>query len=182
MCSSDLAPHHAVSTLDRPHQIGATGLWDVPWGRTRLWGGWSLSAMYQWQSGSPIGFGNIIFNGALAGIVLPRSERRPERWFNVDAGFNRNSAEQLASNIRTFPLRLTGLRTHEWNTCNISLVKNFRIREGLRFQVRADAVDAFNHPIFAGPNTAPANTLFGTVNNTQGSYQRSVELIGRLTW
>ena len=37
------------------------------------------------------------------------SDRSLERWFNVDA-FNRVTAQQLVSNVRTFPLRLDNVR------------------------------------------------------------------------
>ena len=179
---SDFTPTHVISSADRPHHVAFTGTWDLPWAKTKLWGGWSLSAIYQWQTGSPIGFGNVIFNGNLADLVLPRSERRAERWFNTDAGFNRVAAQQLASNIRTFPLLLTGLRTHNWSIWDISVIKVFRIKERLRIELRGEAVDAFNTPIFSGPNTAPTNTQFGQVTNTIWSEQRKITVVGRLYW
>ena len=179
---SDLFPHRVISSNDRPHHLAATATWDLPWAKNRLWGGWSLNAIYQWQTGSPIGFGNVIFTGKLADLVLPRSERRAERWFNTDAGFDRIAAQQLASNLRTFPLLLTGLRTHNWNHWDISAIKNFRIRERLNFELRGEAVDAFNTPILAGPNTVPTSTLFGQVTNTIWSEQRKITLVGRLSW
>lgn len=179
---ADVEPHRVISSLDRPHRFITTGMWDLPWGRNKLWGGWTINGMYQWQSGAPIEFGNIIFNGNLADMVLPRSERIPERWFNTEAGFNRIAAQQLANNIRTFPLRLTGLRSHEWNVLHATLIKNFRISESVRFQLRVDGIDVLNHPIFSSPNTAPVNTLFGQVTATAGAIQRSFEIIGRLTW
>jgi len=180
--ASDLHPHHVISPQDRPHHLAVHGTWDLPWGQKRLWGGWSLNAIYQWQSGAPIGFGNVIFNGRLADIVLPKSQRCPERWFNTEAGFNRNPAEQLAYNLRTFPLRLTGLRTHHWNVWDISVIKAFRLRERLKLELRGEAVDAFNRPIFAGPNTSPTSTLFGQVTNTIWSEQRKIAVVGKLSW
>lgn len=180
--ASDLHPHHVISTLDRPHHLAAYGTWDLPWGKKRLWGGWSLNAIYQWQSGSPIGFGNVIFNGKLADLVLPRAQRRPEQWFNTEAGFNKNSAQQLAWNLRTFPLRLTGLRTHEWNIWDISVIKSFWFRERLKLELRGEAVDAFNRPHFASPNTSPTSTLFGQVSNTIWSEQRKIAVVGKLSW
>jgi len=179
---ADPAPTHSISPLDRPHHIVVNGNWEMPWARKKLWGGWSLDTIYQWQSGAPIGFGDIIFNGSLANIVLPASQRTPAQWFNVNAGFNRNSAEQLANNVRTFPLLLTGLRAGHWNTWDISLVKRFPIRERLNFQLRAEAVDAFNHPLFSAPNATPTSTLFGQVTSTVTASQRQITLAGKLVW
>ncbi len=64
------------------------------------------------------------------------------RWFNTDAGFEKDSAKQLGSNLRTFPLRLTGLRADGYNNRDMSLLKNFPIRERVAFQLRAEATDA----------------------------------------
>ncbi len=192
--ASDLHPHHAVSSLDRPQHLGVSGIYELPVGRGRPFlsglpgwleqfaDGWSVQAIYQAQSGPPIGFGNILFYGALDQIVLPRSERRVEQWFNTAAGFERDSRKQLGSNIRRFPLRLTGLRADGYNTWDLSAYKEFRIREWLRFQVRAEAQDALNHAMFSAPNTDPTNTLFGQVNSSVWGEQRRIALGGKLSW
>ena len=60
-----------------------------------LIGGWQFSGIYTYQSGFPIGFGNIIFTGNIDDIALPANERTLARWFNTDAGFNKVSAQQL---------------------------------------------------------------------------------------
>jgi len=52
----------------------------------------------------------------------------------------------------------------------------------VNLQLRAEAVDAFNHAMFNAPNTAPANTLFGTVNATIWSEQRKITVAARLTF
>jgi hypothetical protein len=192
--SSDPYPEHVISGTDRPQRIVISGIYELPVGRGKPWlssapgwvsqvvGEWSVQAIYQGQSGPAIGFGNIIFNGDIHNIVLPRSERRVERWFNTGAGFNRVSAQQLSSNIRTFPSRLTGLRADGYNNWDLSLLKNVRITERLKFQLRAEAQDALNHAMFSSPNTSPTSTLFGQVTSTVGGGQRAITLSGRLTW
>ncbi len=186
--AQDLYPHKVVAPQDRPHHIVINGQYEFPWGKRgqslteRVIGGWSVQAIYQWQSGPPIGFGNIIFNGSLANMVLPYSDRTVERWFNIDAGFDRNPANALANNLRTFPLRQTGLRADGFNNWDLSLFKNVRLREGITLQLRAEAQDALNHAMFAAPNTAPVNTLFGTVNATIWSEQRKVTVAAKLLW
>ena len=98
------------------------------------------------------------FNGDIHDIVLPESERTVDRWFNTDAGFEKNNSKQLASNLRTFPLRLTGLRADGYNSFDLSAMKNFALTEKLRFPLRAEAQDALNHAMFAVPNTTPTST------------------------
>jgi hypothetical protein len=69
-----------------------------------------VQGIFQGQSGPAFGFGNVIFTGNLAGIPLPVSQRTPDRWFNIDAGFERSSSKKLASNVRTMPTRFSGIR------------------------------------------------------------------------
>jgi hypothetical protein len=144
-------------------------------------GGWSINAIYQWQSGAPINFGNVIYRGNVKDLVIPYADRAVGRWFNT-AGFERDPARQLESNLRTFPLRFTGLRADGWNNWDLSLYKSFSITEQCKLQLRAEAVDALNHAHFSGPNTAPTNTLFGTVNGTIWSEQRKITVAARLTF
>jgi hypothetical protein len=192
--NTDPLPHHVISPQDRPHRIVTSGIYEFPFGKGRRWlgsarrwiealvGGWSVQGIYQGQSGPPIGFGNIIFTGNLHDMVLPLSQRTVERWFNTGAGFETSSAKQLVSNIRTFPLRLTGLRSDGYNNLDFSVFKNFKITERIRFQFRAEMQDFLNHAMFAAPNAAPTNSLFGQVNAIVGTEQRRITLGGKLTW
>lgn len=175
---------------DRQHRATATGIYELPFGRGRpfaakanRWvqgviGGWDLQAIWQVNSGPPLAFGNVIYNGDLRGIALPKSERTFGRWFNT-AGFDRNAASQLASNYRTFPTRLSGARgpgVHSWD---ISLIKRFQVTERVNFQVRGEFLNAMNRTHFGAPNTAPTSTLFGQITGTSG-FPRQVHVGGRL--
>jgi hypothetical protein len=191
---TDLQPHHVISPQDRPQRIVMSGIYELPFGAGKRWlssgkgvwnlffGGWSVQGIFQGQSGPPIGFGNIIYTGKLSDLVLSRDQRTVERWFNTDASFEKNSQKQLGSNIRTFPLRLTGLRADGYNNLDLSIFKNFGIYERLKFQLRVEVQDSLNHAMFAAPNAAPTNTLFGSVNAIVGTEQRRINLAGKLMW
>ena len=171
-------------------------MYDLPFGYKRRWlagsrwldqavGGWSIQGLYIGQSGSPVDFGNIIFNGDIKNIVLPKSQRTVDRWFNIDAGFERSTAKQLASNIRTFPMRLSGLRADGINCANISLFKTFKFTERVGFQLRAEATNAFNHSMFiSSPYTSPTSTLFGAMpsSTVQSNLPRRVTVGAKLSW
>ena len=103
-------------------------------------------------------------------------DRRAERWFNVDAGFNRNPQQQLASNIRTFPSRFGGVRADGINNFDLSLFKNFRLTERATAQFRFEAYNALNHVQFGAPNTTPVNSAFGTITGEKGHGQRQLTL------
>ena len=51
----------------------------------------------------------------------------------------------------------------------MSLFKQFIVREGMRFEFRAEAFNAFNHPQFCGPNGGNTSVSFdgsGKIDNT----------------
>lgn len=191
----DARPYEVISDFDRPHRLTLSGIWDLPFGRGRkygaqvhpvgnaLIGGWQLNGIYTYQSGSPLGFGNIIFLGDINNVPLPRSEQRVERWFNTDAGFEKAAALQLDRNVRTFPLRFGFIRAHHTNNYDLSVIKNNRIAERYNVQFRFEFLNAFNRPQFPAPNTNPAVAAFGRIQaSTQANYARRIQLGARLVF
>jgi hypothetical protein len=172
---ADLRPEEVISSQDRTHRTTLTWLYELPIGRGKAWGGatnavvsklisgWQIQGVYTRQSGAALGFGNAIFFGDLKNIALPSSERSVNRWFNTDAGFERNNQRVLAANYRTFPSRFSGIRADGPDNWDISMLKNTRLTEGVQLQFRAEAINALNHPQFTAPNTTPTSTAFGTV-------------------
>ncbi|MEX2260775.1 MAG: carboxypeptidase-like regulatory domain-containing protein [Bryobacteraceae bacterium] len=177
----DPAPTEAISGLDRPHRIAASFIYELPFGRGRwigsnlpaavnfIAGGWQLNGVIIYQSGQALGFGNALFSGNIQDIALPSGERNADRWFNTEAGFNRNNAQQLASNLRTLPPRFSGIRGDSQHRWDLSALKNFRIRESARLQFRAEAFNALNHTILNNPQTSPTNSAFGRITGTAAS-------------
>jgi hypothetical protein len=102
------------------------------------------------------------------------------RWFNTDAGFEKAAGNQLASNIRTFPLRFGFIRADKINNWDLSLIKNTRFTERLNFQFKFEALNAMNHPLFPAPNTTPTVAAFGqVVASNQANYPRRIQLTGK---
>jgi hypothetical protein len=187
--AADPEPTKAISSQDVPHRLTINGIWELPFGHGRRFGsnvpaaasavigGWQIQGIYTYQSGFPIGFGNIIYTGNLDDIALPASERTVERWFNTDAGFNRVSAQQLGANVRTFPLRLDSVRTDTVKNVDLSVIKNTAIA-GKQLQLRFESLNALNHPLFPGPNTNPTAATFGSISaSTQQNYARRTQVM-----
>ena len=193
MNMSDPMPYEVVASLDRTHRLTGSGIWEIPFGRKRHFGsswhpvlnfvagGWQLSGLYQHQSGAPLGFGNRIFIGDLHNIVLPKDERSVDHWFTpaATAGFETNSARQLASNIRTLPLRFNGVRGPNQDKWDFSILKAFRVKEGLSTEFRAETFNALNHPNLYDPGTDPTNASWGVINgqDTPRSWQLSLKIV-----
>ncbi len=189
---TDPVPYRTISEMDRPNVFSVSGVLELPVGRGRhflheltgpvnaIIGNWQLSGSEVHQSGAPLSWGNIIFTGNIQDISLPANKQSAEEWFNVNAGFNTNSKQQLSDNIRTFPLMFSGIRAMGQTEFNFSLSKNYHVGEHLAVQFRADAFNAFNHPVFSAPNTSPTSSSFGRITSDQSQpreWQLALKLI-----
>jgi hypothetical protein len=190
LSAADAAPVRIISDQDVPHRLSVSGIYELPFGPGRRFSsnhpvvstlieGWQISAIYALQSGVPIGFGNIIFTGNPDDLTLSGDAQSIDRWFNIDAGFNRTSNQQLVSNVRTAPLRYEQVRTDRINNTDLSIIKNTAI--GTRtLQLRLEALNLFDHPLFAAPNTDPTAAAFGTIRtSTQANYPRRVQVMAK---
>lgn len=172
--SFDANPERVVGAQDRTHRLVLSGVWELPFGRGKQLfsqsrgfvgkavSGWEISELFQIQSGAALGFGNAIFTGNLHDVPLSSGQSIYE-WFNVGAGFERNSSKQLGSNVRTLPSRFSGIRGPIMNNWDISLIKNTAIKERFGAQFRAEFLNAFNHTQFDNPNTTTSSTSFGRI-------------------
>lgn len=167
--NTDPVPYRTIGDLDRTHHLVSSFVWELPFGRGKrfsvLTAGWQLNGLVQRQSGPPLGFGDVwtLFTGNPDNVNLPKDKRNVDRWFNTDAGFNKNTAQQLASNIRYSPLRFSGIRADGQARWDFSAIKNFQIKERVKVQYRAEVLNAWNHPNLLTPNTTPTNTSFGAI-------------------
>ncbi len=88
---------------------------------------------------------------------------------------------KLSDNIRYLPSRLSGFRGQGLDLWDISLIKKFSISEGMQLQLRAEFLNATNHPEFSNPNTDPTSADFSKVTS-QGNLPRDVQLALKLTF
>jgi hypothetical protein len=190
---ADTRPYEVISALDRPHRIVTSGLWELPFGRGKRWGGnwntpvnlvaggWQLNGLMQRQSGAPLALGNRIFQGTnINDVLLDSDSRSVDHWLNRNAGLLTNSAQQPITNVnlRTFPLRFSGIRGPNQARWDLSLFKNFSLTERLRLQFRAECFNALNHPNLSDPNLDPTSASFGVISgqNPPRSWQFALKL------
>ena len=169
------APYESLSSIDRAHRVTGSGIWELPFGKGRHFashmpraldfvaGGWQLSGAFQRQSGQPIDSGQMIITGDSTKLALPSDQRNVDHWFNT-AIFDRLSGDQVASNLRTFPLRFSNVRFDSQRRLDASVSKMFPITERFKMRFRADSFNVFNTPVLQGPNTSATGTTFGTVS------------------
>lgn len=171
---ADTAPYRTIAPNDRPHHIGLMGIYELPVGKGKvllagsprpvrqLVSGWQIGAVFNLWSGSPLSFGDVIFNGDIKDIALPRGDRTVQQWFRT-TGFERAPANQLASHLFQGPLYYSGIRSDGMNMWDLSLIKNTNIGERTRIQFRFEAFNAFNHASFTAPTTTVTSAAFATV-------------------
>jgi hypothetical protein len=191
--AGDPMPEKVISDQDRTHRLAITAIYEFPLGKGKRWGnswkgfgskvisGWQVSGIYQWQTGPALGFGNAIFVGNLHDIPISSGQRTVDRWFNIDAGFERNSAAQPASNRQVLSTRFSGIRADGTDNLDLAIIKNISIREGIQLQLRAEGINALNHPQFLAPNTTPSSSAFGQVT-AEWSSPRTVQFALKVLW
>ena len=193
---SDTVLEDRISEFDRPHRFTFAGVYELPIGRGRLWGnnmnrvldafigGWQLNGTYEWQSGEPFLLtNNLFFPGDLSTIVSRLGDGDGQ---GGKFGIDRSAIDApglvtlTAFGIRNVSTTLDSLRNQPYSVANLSITKNFNISETKRFQIRAEALNAFNHPYFGAgmglnPGTAASpNNAFGLVT-TQRNNPRDIQ-------
>jgi hypothetical protein len=179
--------------IDRPHRFVTNLSYDLPVGKgrallgspsgfgaavlDRIVGGWQITGIYSYESGGPAGnWDEAIYLGA----PLNWNPNNPDHVFDTTA-FDTKSADALSNHIRTFPTRFGNLRLPPTNNVDGSIIKNTRIRERVSLQYRCEFFNAFNHPVFNGPNLTPTNSAFGTVGSVY-NLERHIQMALRMTW
>lgn len=159
----------------RPWRLAGAASYELPFGRGRRFlanggvlaavaGGWQLSGTWEYQPGALLDWGaqNLFFTGDLDAIAI--DDPTQERWFDVDAGFERDPARTPAAfQTRAFPFRIDGVRSMPLTFTNLSVLRSFGFGGRRTLQVRLDAQNVFNRQQWQGATLNPTSTQFGQV-------------------
>ncbi|MCU1263166.1 MAG: Outer rane receptor for ferrienterochelin and colicin [Bryobacterales bacterium] len=201
----DTAPARTIVPFDRTHVFTVAPLYELPFGPgrpflnsthgivSRLVSGWQAIGNITWESGVPMTVPSGVF--VIGNPVL--SNQTWDHMFNaglIDAtgkvvnqvnGLPPAFQIQPAFSLRTASLYFGNLRDRWGPECNIAILKSTMIREGIRLELRGEAFNAFNHPLFGGdPVISPTSPSFGQLvrNNGQTNEFRQIQLSGRLVF
>ena len=138
-------------------------------------GGWEANSILRYLNGSLVGAPGGVFS---TGINPKLDNPTYQQWFNTctlnTSGVRQNcaSASQPVAfmtappyTLRTLSGVLPGVRTEVPTTVDFSLFKTFQIHERAKLQLRANAYNLTNTPIFGGPNTTSGVIGIGQVND-----------------
>jgi hypothetical protein len=191
----DAAPTQWITSQNaRPHRITLNGVYELPFGRGRrflsnggllgmILGGWQTGQTFEWQPGALLQFtnNNVFFYGDINDIAL--DDPTLDRWFNVDAGFERSATRVPADfQERLFPFRIDGLRNHPTLLLNSSISRSFPLVGRSMLQIRLDAANVLNRQQFANPNLTPTSTDFGRVTANANTEPRFLIVMSKVTF
>ncbi|MGH9722248.1 MAG: carboxypeptidase regulatory-like domain-containing protein [Bryobacteraceae bacterium] len=181
------------SDTARPHRFTATGIYELPFGRGRAFlqsgvlnhilGGWQIAATYEFQPGPLLSWGNLFYYGDIHTFEQDASSgtKTLDQWFNTGLRFERNPSNLPAAfHTRVFPRFFNGLRADGLNQWNANVLREFRIGERLRIQLRGDAINLQNRSQMSGPDLSPTATNFGRVTSQTSSLNRFYQIQARI--
>jgi hypothetical protein len=201
----DSAPARTMVPFDRTHVLVIAPIYELPFGPGRMFlgsshgiisrvvGGWQLTANFTYQSGVPMTVPSGVF--VIGNPLL--SNANPNQMFNTGLIDSTGKlvdqvgslppafAIQPAFTLRMASLYFGNLRDRWGPEFNLSLVKSTHIRERVNLEFRADALNAFNHPLWGGdPVIVPTSPNFGKLllNNGQTNAPRQIQLSARLVF
>jgi TonB dependent receptor len=193
-----------ISPFDHTNRFVLAISYDLPIGKGRLinlqsrWldalaGGWNLNSVYTYQTGGPMLWtsgstnspGDYVYNGA----PLNLDNRQVNGPAMNLAAFDTSANNQFQYHVRTFSSTFPNLRQDAINQWDVSLLKRFFITEGRFFELRGEAYNTVNHPVFGapgqtsaqGPVVAATNSSFGLIT-FQDNRSRSLQLGARFVF
>ena len=186
---SDTEFQRVIAADDVPHRIVVSGIYELPFGRGRrignawrgltngLFGGWQIQGIWQYQSGRPLSWGNVYFNGDPSKLRTNISGATVDKTFDTSGFFvpGDANAHRLANNVRYFPLRLPGFRGQPYTETHFSVLKKILFTEKTYVELRGEFINLFNHAQFNNPNLDPTNSNFGK-SISMANLPRNVQL------
>ena len=179
----------SLSTFDIPHVFQLSYSYDLPFGRGRpflgnmprwadlIIGGWKTNGIWRFADGRPLAFtvedGNPLPTYGTQRPNLVGTPRRNHGSDFMDQYFVGNNPDDHPNFLRpedftlgNAPRALGSLRSPWSFTADMSVGKQFRIREEMNFEFRIEAQNALNHPVFGTPDTTVDGENFGQIFQT----------------
>lgn len=178
----------SLSTFDIPSNLKLNYTYDLPFGHGRaflqnmswpmqlLFGGWKTAGVWTIHDGFPLQF--TTENGGTPiptyGPQRPDLTGIPQRTGGSDGNWVNNyfanpSVFEMPApyTLGNAPRADGAIRSPFFFTANVSVSKDFPLmpsHENFVLELRLDAENAFNHPVFGTPDTIVGDPSFGTIN------------------
>ncbi len=173
----------AVSDFNRTHVLTMNAVYELPFGRGKLFGhdasplvnyiigGWNLNGIFTGQSGEPFSIRSGVFTSnfshqSRADLIAPKPSTSlkevagavgPVQFTDASAfAIPAPGGDGMGRNAFYGPRYLN---------VDLGLTKNFQVTEKVKMQLRAEAFNALNHPNFDNPvnSSAGSSSILSTV-------------------
>jgi hypothetical protein len=190
--ATDPAPEKRVGSDSRPLRETLAISYELPFGRNKrfnlsnrfvdgVFGGWAANGAIIFQSGPPIGWGNVVYLGGPLNLKShPANPLAPGAAFDTTQ-FYTASGLQPSNNIIYFDTQFNNLRRDPTKNADLSMLKKFTFGERRYLQIRFEGFNITNRVTFASPNTSPTSTAFGEITS-QANTPRRIQVGARLVW
>lgn len=194
--ATDLVPEHRISPFFRPLRFSVASTYDLPVGRGKkvdlrnrwldtLAGGWLVAGTYQFQVGGPLTWLNGSTNNpgdyVYFGGDLNANPRNVDGYAFDITRFETRSANQFQYHRRTYSTTFGGIRSDGINEFAGSMQKRFSLGEKRVLQLRLEAFNLMNHPVFAAANNTVSSSAFGTISS-MANKPRSMQIVARFAF
>jgi hypothetical protein len=173
------------SDYDITHTLSSSFIYELPWARQQLYGGWQFSGILYLRGGLPLTVTQT------QNVLSTGTGNRPNRICDgrldhptIDRWFDTSCFVPPADTTGTYGDAGRGiLRGPGSFNIDASLIKNTKIGR-VQTEFRVEAFNLLNHPQFANPNTQIGNAAVGTISamlssgscSLCGTIERQVQL------
>jgi hypothetical protein len=181
-----------LSSVDQTHVLKLSTVYELPFiKRNRFLGGWRISAIQVYASGTPLAVSRNnalpLFNGQTRPFVNSYDDwRAPIKGDqfdpNVDRFLERSAFPATQPSILWGNMTRNNpkLRSFPSFNENVSLAKTFRIKEQFRADFRWEAFNIFNRHQFGNPSNSLDGNTFGQITGASGNREMQIAL--KLYW
>jgi hypothetical protein len=161
----DLQYNRGPSDYDVTHTFSSSWVYELPWARETLYGGWQMSGILYLRGGLPLTVTQA------QGVQSTGTGNRPNR--TCDGNLSNPTIDRwFDTSCFVPPTDITGtfgdagrgiIRGPGSFNIDASLIKNTKIGR-YTTEIRVEAFNLLNHPQFANPNTTIGNAAVGTIS------------------
>jgi outer membrane receptor protein involved in Fe transport len=155
------------SDFDARHRFVVNALYALPFKANRWVEGWQLGVISQAQSGNPLTF--LVNNTAFTGNrTLRPNLTGPVQIAGTVAQWIANPAVLVPASPTGFGnLGRNAIIGPTFVNTDFSVLKDTRLTERFKLQLRAESFDLFNHPNLGNPGTILGTSTFNQVTSTR---------------
>jgi hypothetical protein len=196
--------NYGLSDFDRTHALQSYWLYELPFGKgrqfgsnagavvNRLIGGWQFAGFLTVQTGRPLSVysGYYTFNNVVQSFANCNGCTRADGavdlngpgglvWYFDQAQIGKFSFPgwgEIGNTGRNFFRGPGGIGI------DAALLKRTAITERINVEIRADAVNVTNSPIFGSPTATLSSTIFGRIRDSVSSASRKIQLGAKINF